>query len=67
MRTDSLDFPASSALDAADNPNHEPRASWIPRLTVPRDFGIARHWSRRRREATYGRLSRIAVLARTQH
>jgi hypothetical protein len=31
------------------------------------DFGIARHWSRRRHEIAYGRLRQIAGFARTQH
>jgi hypothetical protein len=67
MRTDSPDFSPRPDLDAADIPLHEPHESWIPRQAMPGIGGIARHWSRRRREAAYGRLSRIAVLARTQH
>jgi hypothetical protein len=67
MHTDSAGISSGFDLDAADIQLHESRDSWIPRQAWPRDFGIARHWSRRRREAAYGRLSRIAVLARTQH
>jgi hypothetical protein len=67
MRSDSTVSPSSSNLDAAGFLIHDSRESWIPRRASTRDTGIARYWINRRREAVYGRLGRLATLARTQH
>jgi hypothetical protein len=67
MRTDPPGSSSSSAFNSADISLQRLPESWTSRQALPQEFASPSHWLKRRRAVAYGRLSRIADHARTQH